>query len=246
MAGTVRNWWNGRQPARQLRWGRPRPGPAYRPGQLGHPGQPGHPVAEGERGVIRTSPSDDAPPTVPFGLRRQTISLVSPETYQHGCAPVGGPWLNSASRLERCSTSADRRATFGYEEPALRAHRGSRPAPILECVTTSWSRPCMGERRCPSGEQTRRKDSLRGQPHVSCRPADPRRHLRCAGGLDHGNLTLTGEYRDVRGRPAHRARDARLVPHLLDTTASIESRLLGGTALRVLGRRLQSPTRPVS
>src|SRR6185437_3704798 len=54
------------------------------------------------------------------------------------------------------------------------------------------------------------------------------------------NLTLTGEYRDVLGRPAHRVRDARLVPHLLDTTASIESRLLGGTALRVLGRRLQS------
>ena len=91
-----------------------------------------------------------------------------------------------------------------------------------------------------------RSGSRRGQPHVSCRPADPRRHLRCAGGLDHGNLTLTGEYRDVLGRPAHRARDARLVPHLLDTTASIESRLLGGTALRVLGRRLQSPTRPVS
>src|SRR4051794_40176919 len=90
---------------------------------------------------------------------------------------------------------------------------------------------------------SRRKDSLRGQPHVSCRPADPRRHLRCAGGLDHGNLTLTGEYRDVLGRPAHRARDARLVPHLLHTTASS---LLGGTALRVLGRRLQSPTRPVS
>ena len=114
------------------------------------------------------------------------------------------------------------------------------------------SRRTSSVRRCEFAdigyvrELSRRKDSLRGQPHVSCRPADPRRHLRCAGGLDHGNRALTGEYRDVLGRPAHRARDARLVPHLLDTTASNESRLLGGTALRVLGRRLQSPTRPVS
>src|SRR5688572_21046797 len=34
---------------------------------------------------------------------------------------------------------------------------------------------------------TVRKDSLRGQPHVGCRPTDPRRHPRGVRGTDHGN-----------------------------------------------------------
>jgi hypothetical protein len=84
--------------------------------------------------------------------------------------------------------------------------------------------------RRPELDSHTRKDSLRGQPRVGCRPTDPRRHPRGVGGTDHGNRALTGEYRDGQRHPAHRTRDARLAPHLLDETAFIESCLLGGTA----------------
>src|SRR3954452_3712858 len=85
-------------------------------------------------------------------------------------------------------------------------------------------------RRPELESHTRLKDSLRGQPHVGCRPTDPRRHPRGVGGPDHGNRALTGEYRDGQWHPAHRTRGARLAAHLLDETAFIESCLLGGTA----------------
>jgi hypothetical protein len=74
--------------------------------------------------------------------------------------------------------------------------------------------------RRPELDSHPRKDSLRGQPHVSCRPTDPRRHPRGVGGPNHGNRALTGEYRDGQRHPAHRS-DARLVPHLLHETSFI-------------------------
>jgi hypothetical protein len=110
-----------------------------------------------------------------------------------------------------------------------RSNAGSPPPPTLP--------PGRGWR---AGDRTTTPSP---QPHVGCRPTDPRRHPRDVGGTGHENRALTGEYRDGQRHPAHRTRGARLAPHLLDETAFIESCL---RLLRVLERRLQSPTRPVS
>jgi hypothetical protein len=93
---------------------------------------------------------------------------------------------------------------------------------------------------------SRRKDSLRGQPHVGCRPTDPRRHRRGVGGTDHGNRALTANIGMGNGTQltAHAMRGWRRIS--LTRPRSSKPACLAERLLRVLGRRLQSPTRPVS
>ena len=167
------------------------------------------------------SPGGVALPATQRGLRRARRPrgfLPRPDGSLHGrwrdCRRATGRLLRRLDHPQR-DRSLQRRAW------KRRLVARSTSATTRDREPCSWRTPVQDARLAVRQGHWRPKDALRGQPRVGA-DQDPGRHSRGGGDLIAGDRALAGAISGWRLRPTHRARDARLAPHLVDEIAFID------------------------